>query len=1008
MLDRMLDRPVSVTMILLVFMVLGIVGIRRLPVSLAPDVDVPYLTVQVSEHDMSAYELENIIVRPIRQNLAQLDHLKDIRSEVTDGRASIRVEFDEGQDMDLSYIEVNESIDRVMGGLPRVDRPKVFRAGATDIPAFYLNVTLKDGRDFLELSEFAEDVISRRLEQLPEVAMVDITGVADREVLVIPDQKKLSGLGLTLAEFQNSITSANVSLGNLTVRDGEYHYNVRFRSYVATSGDVADVFFKAGGRLLQIKDVAQVIEHEAPRQGYALSDGKDAVVLAIIKQSEARMSALRRSVSEQVTMLSSEYPRLEFKMTRDQTELLDYSINNLLKSIILAVILVCIVLFFFMKDLRMPVLVAMTIPVSLLVSFFIFYLIGLSINIVSLSGMLLGVGMMVDNAIILTDNISAEWQKRKNLRTAIVRGTYDVMGAMLSSVLTTCAVFLPLLLMDGLAGNIFHDQAMSVSIVLLTSFAVTVTVIPVYYRLLYRRSAEFRPNRILSRITFPAALRIYDRLEDFFLENRLICWLIPAVSALVTVFCVISMDRERLPAMTYSDTILRIDWNEHVTVEQNRARIAMMEEEISDAVLQLTSMVGSQQFVMSHTSEQGIGEASVYFKCENAERLNREKEHVLSWLAGHYPSAIAEFSNSGNIFEMIFAEKEPRLLARLRPSGGTAMNPDRLEGLLEDISAALTGVRIDPVPVKRNVLFVSDPELMSIYGVSYSSLLSVLRNALNGNELFELVQGSRTVPVVMGTDIVGLEDILARETVQVADGDRIVEIPLSSLMRQTFERDLKSIVAGEDGVYYPLNLEIPSGDVPEVMAAVRKVVLEEDDFDVGFSGSWFSNMEMMKQMSMVLAVAIALLYLILASQFESLLQPLVILSELVVDIAFSLLFSWIFGISINIMSLIGLVVITGIVINDSILKIDTINKLVQSGMEVSEAIHEAGHRRIKAIIMTSLTTILAMSPSLVRGSMGSDLQYPMAVVMIIGMTTGTLVSLFYVPAVYYALYRKRR
>lgn len=1008
MLGRMLDRPVSVTMILLVLMVLGIVGIRKLPVSLAPDVDVPYLTIQIDQPDMAASELENVVVRQIRQSLVQIDNVSDIRSETSDGIAFITVEFDEGQDMDLSYIEVNEKIDRIMGGLPRMDRPKVLRANATDIPAFYLNITLNDGSSFLRMSEFVEDVIVKRIEQLEEVAMVDITGTAEREILVIPDLEKLSGLGMSMKEFQDRISTANISLSNLTVRDGEYHYNVRFRSYVSSAQEIADVYFKAGDRLVQIKDVASVTEHEAPRQGLAISDGKDAVLLAIIKQSDARMSALRRSITSQIEQLSADYPQMQFTVTRDQTELLDYSISNLIKNIVAAIVLVCLILFFFMKDLRTPFLVAMTIPVSLIVSFFVFYLTGLSINIVSLSGMLLGVGMMVDNAIILTDNITAYWQKGKGLRESVIDGTSEVMGAMLSSVLTTCSVFIPLIFLNGLAGELFYDQALSVSIVLMVSYLVTISVIPVYYWVLYHKSSEFRENRLLSRISFPAVSRLYDRIVDQALSRHWLCWLLPTISALIIVMCVTSMDREKLPSLTYTDTILHIDWNEHLTLEQNRFRTSAVLESVGKDMRQATAMVGVQQYVLSHSDGQSPDESSVYFRCDDKNALERAKKAVVSFVSAHYPSAIIGFSNSGNIFEMIFADREPQLLARLRPTGDTGLDPDKLDRVMGEISSRLQGVRIDLIPMKQNVLYVADPELMSLYGVSFSDLLSVLQNALNGNSLFSIVQGSHSVPVVLGTDVMELDDVLAGAFIQVKDPDGMHEIPASALMRQTFDRGLKAIVAGEDGVYYPMGLEIPSYDVPEAIDSIRDVIMDNDDFDIGFSGSWFTNIEMMKQMLIVLLVAIVLLYLILASQFESLAQPFVILSEIVIDIAFSLICIWALGVSINVMSLIGLIVITGIVINDSILKIDTINRLVRSGMNVTAAIHEAGHRRLKAIVMTSLTTVLAVAPFLNRGSLGADLQYPMALVIIFGMAIGTLVSLFYVPVMYDALYRRSR
>lgn len=1006
-------------MILLVFIVLGCLGIGRLPVSLIPDIDVPYVTVQVTARDMSARELDDAVVRPLRQTLVQIGHLKDVRAESKDGTASIVLSFEEGTDIDYSFIEVNEMIDRAMSSLPRMDRPKVFKASVTDIPAFYINMTLSKENhvvpeadkvlfpvsdEFREMSGFASDVIAKRIEQLPEVAMVDMTGGVKSEILVIPDEYKLRQTGITIDEFQRYVASSNVSLSNLTIRDGEYHFNVRFQSFASSAEDIADVYFRVGDRVLQIKDVARVIEHPARRTGMASSDGKDALVLAVIKQSEARMSDLKKSISRQLEEFAVDYPEMEFTMTRDQTELLDYSIKNLILNIILAILLDCIVIFLFMKDLRTPVLVSMTIPVSLVISIFVFYLLGLTINIISLSGLLLGVGMMVDNTIILTDNITARWQRGDSLRTSVVEGTREVSGAMLSSVLTTCAVFLPLIFLGGVAGSLFYDQAVAVTVVLLTSYIVTVVVIPVYYWAFYRHADSFKENPTLAKIQFKSGLRLYDRTVEWFLRNGWTAWLVPAVCLGITAVSVAFMPKQKLPPITYTDAVMSIDWNESITVEENRDRMARLVSETTDADVHTTTMVGVQQFVLGHSGDQSMSQSSLYVKCQDAGELNDVEDRMMQYVRSRYPSAIFSFAPSGNIFDMVFSEKDPELMARLRPLSGNGIKADEVRSALESIRRVLPGVNIEDVPLKTDVLYVSDPERMSLYGVSFSQLSAVLSSSLNGNTVFEMVQGDRTVPVVLGTDVREMDDILSSSF--ISNGE--VDIPVRSLMRQTWDTDFKSLISGDDGDYYPVILDVPASEVRSTMAAVKSVLREESKFDASFKGSYFSNQEMMKQMALVLAIALAMLFLILASQFESLVQPFIILSEVIIDICLSLLALWLLGESINLMALIGLVVICGIVINDSILKIDTINRLVRSGVDTHQAIHEAGHRRIKSIIMTSLTTTLAVVPFLSRGNMGDDLQYPMALVIVVGMLVGTFVSLFFVPAVYSFIYRDKR
>ena len=1023
MLRNLIDRPVTVTMITLVVIVLGLVSMRLLPVSLIPEVDIPYITVQAASADLSAREMDETVLRPLRQQLIQINGLEDIVSEAKDGSGTIKLTFSHGSDISYLFIEVNEKIDRSMSYLPDIARPKVLKASATDIPAFYLNITGDGSADFVpdndlfpvsegfsQLSRFATDVIIKRIEQLPEVAMADISGTVDEEILILPDQDRLRQVGMTMDEFETLIKGVNISLGSLTIRDGEYRYNVKFDSRASSADDIASIWLKREGRMLQVKDIAKVVTHPAKRTGLVRSDGKDAVCLAVIKQSEARMSALKKSMGGLMDQFKADYPSLDFKITRDQTELLEYSISNLLQNIVMALLLACVVIFLFMRDFRSPALVALTMPVALVFSMLCFHAVGLSLNIISLSGLLLGVGMMTDNTIVLVDNITGRWQRDGDLRQAVLKGTSEVMGPMLSSVLTTCAVFIPLVFLGGIAGAMFHDQAISVTIVLLTSYVVTITVIPVFYYWWYKGKDRFAPSRFLERINFERPLQRWDdKWMGWCLRHRSLSWGLLAVSLIGATACFLLMPKERLPEMTQTDTILKIEWNEHLAIENNTDRIRSIETLLSGKVSQMTALVGAQRFALSHSGDQGISEASVYLDCGNQRTLDKVKEELEAYLASSWPAATYSFSPSGNIFDMVFSGNEAPLTAKLRPVRAEVMEVAPVRKVVSGIRDALPGAGVSDPAVKTDVLFVADPDLLALYGVSVSDLLSILRNSLNENRLFNIVQGSRSVPVVTGSNAGSLSEILSRTFVEKrGEDERTVRIPASDLMRQTLVEDFKTVVAGAEGNYYPVDLDVPSKDVRKAMDAVKDVVRKDGAFEAGFSGSWFSNRKMVDQMILILLIAVTLLYLILASQFESLVQPLIILSEIVIDIFFALLALWIFGVSVNLMSMIGLIVITGIVINDSILKIDTINRMRKAGESLERAVLDASSRRMKAIIMTSLTTMLAVCPFLARGSMGADLQYPMSLVIIAGMLVGTLVSLFVVPAIYYSIYNGRK
>ena len=354
MIQFLLRRPIAVFMAFTACFLLGLVTYFTLPVSLLPDIAIPEITVQVNDQQASARELENTVVKPIRQQLAQVAGLSDIHSETRDGAGLIRLSFDFGTNTDLAFIEVNEKIDAAMNNLPReVERPRVVKASATDVPVFYLNLTLReagDETDFLILCQFAETVIKRRIEQLPEVAMVDVTGLLEQELRITPDMEKLRMADLSQADLEEALTTYNVEPGNLTIRDGYYEYNVKISSLLRTADDVRNIYLKSHDRLYQFKDLAKVEVVSRRPDGYAFADGKRAVTLSVIKQADENMADMKEALAEVTDYFSEIYPDIKFTITRDQTELLDYTISNLKQNLSLGFLFIFIVAILFLLE----------------------------------------------------------------------------------------------------------------------------------------------------------------------------------------------------------------------------------------------------------------------------------------------------------------------------------------------------------------------------------------------------------------------------------------------------------------------------------------------------------------------------------------------------------------------------------------------------------------------------------------------------------------------------------
>lgn len=1013
---NLIHRPIAVTMCLIALIAIGCISFKYIPVSLMPDIDIPQITVQVSYPGASVHEVDAEVVAPLRSQLMQVAGLKDIHSESRMDAGSIFMEFEPGSNIDLIFIEVNEKIDRAMNRMPKeLERPKVVKASAMDIPAFYLDLSLKNegvgkdgslpkaGMKFTQLGEFARNIVSKRIEQLPQTAMVDISGTTGAEIICIPDEAKLLSMGLDMETLSKAIQSNNITLGALSVVDGLYRYNIHFDSQLLNREDIENVYINHEGRLVQLKDLCRVEEKLASRVGLVRHDGKNAVTMAVIKQNDAQMEDLQKSIGALVEDLRKEYPDISFDLTRDQTRLLTYSIDNLGQNLYVGAVLACLVLFLFMKDWRLPLLIIITIPLTLIVTLLSFHLLGISLNIISLSGLILGVGMIVDNSIIVIDNVMQRWRQGMPLADALVKGTNEVFTPMLSSVLTTCSVFVPLIFLSGIAGALFYDQAMGVTIALFASLFVAVLVIPVYFMVLYRKRKTCPEGEVLDRKFHFNFYTPYECGVKWVLRNpvKSVTAFCLAISAIFLIYK--GLEKERLPYMEHNDALMKIDWNAGISVEENDARVGDVLKQVDGMVQTSTAMVGVQDFVLSHTEDLTTSEAVVYFQAEDGETLRQAQEKMRNYMAERYPHGTVEFGVSGNIFDLIFSNDDADLEIRLQRQGGGRPDVHEARAFLDTLSRRFPEVAVQPVVSERNIQYVADTEQMAVYHVSYAALQARLRMLVSQNEVYAINEGARSLPVIIGERGMDSRRLL-QYTVRNDEG---VDIPLSYLIRETQGEDFKRLYSGNGGDYYPVKIAANDRTVESIVDFTERFVKADPHYSASFTGNYYSSREMIGELVLVLSVAVALLYFILAAQFESIVQPLVILSEIVIDVFWVFLVLWLLGESLNIMSMIGIVVMSGIIINDSILKVDTMNRLRREGMPLVTAIWRGGHSRLRPIVMTSLTTILAILPFLSRGDMGSALQYPLSLTLIVGMVAGTLVSLFFIPLVYYLIYRKR-
>ncbi len=1016
MINFLIHRPIAVIMTFIAILLLGGVAAGLLPVSLMPDVDIPEITVQVERPGVSVRELENTVVRPMRQNLMQVAHLDDITSEAREGYALIRLRFKYGSDINYAFIDVNEKVDGVMRSMPReVDRPAIIKASATDLPVFYINIQSATENNetarFMELCEFTDAVIKKRLEQLPQVAMVDMTGQLWPELYILPDAERMKSLGINESQIEKILKENNVTLGSLQVIDGQYQYNIRFSNYLRGVEDVSQLYLKCNGRILQLKDIAKVGLRPRTREGLFMQGTKDALSLAIIKQSDARMEDLKTEVDKLLKVFRRDYREVELTVTRDQTGILKYAIENLRQSLMLGGFLAFLILFLFLKDTRSPWLIGFSIPVSLVISLLFFHLLNLSLNIISLSGLILGVGMMIDNSIIVIDNITQRMERGESLAQSCIRGTNEVIRPLISSVLTTCAVFLPLIFISGIAGALFYDQAVAVAIGLFVSLLVSVTLLPTLYRLFWLRAERKnkpRTNRIARLMEKYRLFQVEDIYEKgwhwVFSKRR---WMMPLFLMLIIAggYMGWQMKKERFPSFKQQELVVQIDWNERIHLSENSKRVEQLIIESESMTELVNAFVGTQQYVMHRGIDLSATEAVLFFSLKQGYVTKDLEDQIREQLETKHPEAKFSFRFPETIFDRLFADREAPFVTKVSSQKINGVpEVEEMDRVLNMIQQAYPGYKPESFARNQYLEVRVQPEQLALYDVNQQNLYARLKAALNEYQIGVLRSRTLYVPIVLSDKAGSINTILRDLKIVNRQGE---EIPVNHLVKLVRKENYKTLFGGKDGEYVPVSFYNVADIAPHALAKeVREQLQDKFDLNLSFSGQLFSSRLLLKELLIVMLIALALLYFILAAQFESLTQPLIVLLEVPMDIAGALGLLWLFGGSINLMAMIGIIVMSGIIINDSILKIDTINQLRKQGMGLLNAIETGGRRRLKPILMTSLTTILALVPFLFAHDMGSELQQPLALTVIGGMTLGTLVSLYFIPLCYYYLYRK--
>lgn len=625
--------------------------------------------------------------------------------------------------------------------------------------------------------------------------------------------------------------------------------------------------------------------------------------------------------------------------------------------------------------------------------------------------MILAVGMMIDNSVIVTENIAQYRKRGYSLMDSCAIGTTEIITPMLSSSLTTIAVFLPLVFMSGIAGAIFTDQALSITAGLICSYITGITLLPVLFMLVFKKKRIIadRPDNDDETAASRVLLRWYENGLSWVFSHKTICVTFVILSLPMGIWVGSLLKQTGIPHIDNNESLVRIDWNDNIGVDENMRRVWSLLPVLDSIAVTHSAYVGVQDYMLDNDLNLSNSECEIYFKTSSPDGMQWVRDAISASISDRYPGAICEFTAPGTVFDRVFNQSRPPLEARVYPTDRSADIPlSRYESLRQQLENA-TGLPIPPFPKRQELTITVDREKLILYNVDFEEIRNALSVAFHGNQITTLRSFEKYLPVEISLADSDIRQVLTNTMVATApDSEGVIsELPLSQFVSVSHNFGSKSILAANSGEYMPYVFNTVTGDTESLIGSIGSTVKADDDFDVEFAGSVFSDRRMLRQLLIILAVSVLLIYFILCAQFESFLQPLIVLLEIPFDAAFALLTLWLVGDSLNVMSAIGIIVTSGIVVNDSILKLDATNELRKSGMPLLEAIHTAGKRRLRPILMTSLTTIAAMVPVLFSSDIGSQLQRPLAIAMISSMMVGTLVSIFIIPLIYWFIYRRK-
>jgi HAE1 family hydrophobic/amphiphilic exporter-1 len=1058
LIDFSLRRRVTVTMCAIALVVFGVVAFTRLPINLLPNMSYPTLTVETKYPGAAPGEIETLLSRPVEEAVGIVAGVQRITSVSRPGLSQVTLEFGWGRNMDFAALDVREKLDLV--NLPReAEKPVVLRLDPNNDPI--VRLYLSGGENLYQLRYLADEILKKDLESTEGVAAIKVNGGYEEEIQVHVDQGKLSLLGLGIQDVNQRLQRENVNQAGGSLYEQEARYLVRARNEFKNLDDIMKtVLVSKDGRNVLMSDVASITRGHKQRESITRFGGREAVELALYKEGDANTVAVASAIDKRLEPIRKELPEgVQVVTGVDQSRFIRASIREVIVSALEGGLLSVLVILLFLKDLSSTLIISVSIPISIIATFFLMYQTGTTLNIMSLGGLALGVGMLVDDSIVVLEAIVKRRERGESGAVAAARGAAEVGRAVVASTLTTVAVFVPVVFVEGVAAQLFRDQALTVSFSLLASLVVSLTLIPMVSALMdaarppgdaafalppagasrFRRSAHrvfgvwapagLRAVRrgargawgLLARLArpisstfdraFDAGLRLYPVVLRWSLRNPGTVLSVALGMFVASLVMAQGLGIDLIPSFSQGEFSFLVELPEGTPLEATDRFVADVQSVIEDdpRVLSASSIIGGAGLSLTQTGTEGENAARIQVRMKPETRRSDEEAVAAVLRRRLEASRIARYK-----FE--------------RPSYFTFRTPIEVEVYGDDLAqlqsaTATLKTAIEKVPGLVDVkssMEIGNPELQITFhrdnlarlGLDLSQVAETVRDKVQGVVATRFLEGDREINILVRSVAVGQAkvDDVGSLIVGQRDGVPIFLKSVAEVRLAEGPSEIRRVGQKRAAV---ISGNLAGRSMGAVAADVRRVLADAgapgaglpSGVIAGLSGQEEEMERSFRSLKLALALAIFLVYLVMACEFESLLHPFVVMFTVPLGIIGAVLALRLSGHTVNVVAMIGAVMLAGIVVKNAIVLIDAVNMLRREGMSREAALVEAGLRRMRPILMTTATTILGLLPMAFGLGEGAELRAPLAVTVIGGLTVATALTLLVIPVLYVLLDR---